>query len=126
MPYLPKPSILVQYALVTNADLPRLDVFGKAGVAVHMYFLYILKSIKYKKTYVGMTNNVQRRLSEHNKGECHFTKKYAPWVIIYTEILTNQEEAHKRERYFKSSVGRRWMKAKFNNADVAELVYAYA
>ncbi|MBZ0182021.1 MAG: hypothetical protein K8F60_06155 [Melioribacteraceae bacterium] len=48
--------------------------------------------------------------AEHNKGKSRFTKNYKPWKIIYTEEKETLEEAIKREKYFKSSAGRRKIK----------------
>jgi len=78
-----------------------------------MYFLYILKSINYRKSYIGITENVSRRLQEHNAGMSFFTKPYSPWTILYTEECKNREEARQREKYFKSTTGRREMKKMF-------------
>ncbi|MCX6794358.1 MAG: GIY-YIG nuclease family protein [Candidatus Gottesmanbacteria bacterium] len=90
-----------------------------------MFYLYILKSLKYNKSYVGCTNNLERRLKQHNNGDHIYTKRYVPWIIVYSERLKDRKEARTREIYFKSSTGRRWMRDHiFNNADVAELVYA--
>lgn len=72
-----------------------------------MYYIYVLKSLKYNKSYVGYTNNLHRRLSEHNLGKSTFTNKYKPWKIIYTEEYILLEEAKSREKYLKSSSGRR-------------------
>ena len=80
-----------------------------------MYYLYILKSIKYKKSYVGISDNVNRRLKEHNAGKMFFTKRYKPWEIIYTENFSTLVDAQKREKYMKSGTGRRFMKKLFNN-----------
>jgi putative endonuclease len=75
-----------------------------------MYYLYILISTKYKKTYVGITDNPTRRLMEHNRGESNYTKRYIPWIILYTEKYKSRILARKREKYFKSAIGRKWIK----------------
>ncbi|MFH1694758.1 MAG: GIY-YIG nuclease family protein [Patescibacteria group bacterium] len=75
-----------------------------------MYFLYILVSQSINKTYVGITDNLERRLGEHNSDKHSYTKRYVPWKIIYKEQLSTREEARKREKYFKSTTGRRLMK----------------
>jgi putative endonuclease len=89
-----------------------------------MYYVYILKSIQYKKTYTGITNDLLRRIKEHNAGHHVYTKRYKPWTIIYSEKFKNRIEAHKKEKYLKSASGRRWLKKNIFVADVAELVYA--
>ncbi len=75
-----------------------------------MYFVYILKSLHFPKTYVGITDNPERRLKQHNLGYHFYTKRYIPWTQIYTEEVTSRNAARDREKYLKSSAGRRWMK----------------
>lgn len=75
-----------------------------------MYYVYILKSLNFPKTYVGMTNNVVRRLAQHNSGYHFYTKRYLPWEIMYTETSESREQARIREKYYKSAAGRRWIR----------------
>ena len=71
------------------------------------YFLYILYSLAFKRTYVGQTDNLSERLTKHNSGKVRSTKSFTPWVIIYTESFTTRANAMKREKWFKSPVGRK-------------------
>jgi putative endonuclease len=71
------------------------------------YFLYILYSPKFVKTYVGQTDNLSERLIKHNSGKVKSTKPYLPWVLIHSESFTSRAEAMKREAWFKSRVGRK-------------------
>ncbi len=71
------------------------------------YFVYVLKSGVAKKSYVGYTNNVNRRLSQHNAGSCAYTKKYKPWHIVHTDEFDRELNAIQREKYLKSASGRR-------------------
>lgn len=71
---------------------------------------YILISKITKKTYVGHTDNLNRRLLEHNKEKGVFSRRYAPWKVLYKETFLREVESIKREKYFKSAAGRRWMK----------------
>jgi putative endonuclease len=57
--------------------------------------------------YVGYTSDLKSRLSEHNQGLNLSTKRYMPWKIIYYEACLNEEDAKRRERYFKTTQGRR-------------------
>lgn len=75
-----------------------------------MYYIYILKSFVANKTYVGQTNNYERRLEEHNRGKTKYTSKYIPWKIIDLEKHDSREKAVKREKYFKTASGRRKIK----------------
>ncbi len=74
------------------------------------YIVYILISRVARKTYVGHTNNLERRLEEHNIGKSLFSKRYKPWRIIYKELFSKEEDAIKKEKYLKSAAGRRWIK----------------
>jgi len=75
-----------------------------------MYFLYVLKSEIAKKSYVGITTDLKRRVKEHNSGKNFYTKRHCPWSIIYTEKFNSREEARKREKYLKTAAGRRYLK----------------
>lgn len=75
-----------------------------------MSYVYILKSLKYPKLYVGSTTDLSRRLSEHNSGLSIYTKLYKPWGIIYTEKFLDIKDARKREKYFKNCAGRKFIK----------------
>jgi len=75
-----------------------------------MYWIYILKSKRFKKSYVGYTDNIERRLSEHNAGRSKFTSSYKPWEIIHKEEFVGKSEAIKRERFLKSKAGRKFLK----------------
>lgn len=75
-----------------------------------MEYIYILRSLIFKKAYVGHTTNLYTRLNRHNSGYSKYTKRYKPWEIIYTEICENYIKARLREKYLKSASGRRWIK----------------
>ena len=55
-----------------------------------MYYVYLLFSKQYNKTYIGITNNLDRRLKQHNNGYHAYTKRYIPWFILYEEIKNNR------------------------------------
>ena len=84
------------------------------------YFVYILKSLQFDKTYVGITNKIERRLGEHNAGKSVYTKKFRPWIIVYKEEVTNCNIAREREKNFKSAAGRKKIKNILSNAPVAQ------
>ena len=70
-----------------------------------MYNVYILKSIRQKRYYIGCTENITKRLNEHNTGKTKSTKPFAPWKIIYTETYEDKKEAYKREWHLKHPKG---------------------
>ena len=74
-----------------------------------MYFVYILKSEKDDNIYIGITDNLERRLKQHNKGKNLSTKYRKPLRLIYHEVVENRNEARKREKYLKSGSGREWI-----------------
>jgi len=73
------------------------------------YYVYILKSEMKEITYVGITNDIERRLNEHNSGKSKFTKAFIPWKIIYHENFSTRKDAREREKYLKSAAGRRFI-----------------
>ncbi len=77
-----------------------------------MYFVYVIKSQKDNKLYYGLTNNIKRRLEQHNSGEVKSTKPRTPLVLVYYEKTSTLREARMREKYFKSGFGRKYVKLK--------------
>jgi len=75
-----------------------------------MFIVYVLKSEVAEKSYVGITDSLARRLEQHNKGKSFYTKRYKPWKLIYKEEFLGRNEARKREKYFKSASGRRYLR----------------
>ena len=75
-----------------------------------MYFVYVLISEKQGRHYVGLTNDIYRRLEEHNKGKTKSTRFYSPWRILFKENYKSRIEARNREKYLKSGVGREFIK----------------
>lgn len=76
-----------------------------------MYFVYAIQSEKNGKIYVGFSSNLQRRLFEHNHGYVFSTKGYRPWCLIYKEQIINRKEARIKEKYFKSGIGKEYLKS---------------
>jgi putative endonuclease len=76
-----------------------------------MIYVYALKSIERNYIYVGMTNDLDRRLSEHNNGENRSTKAYRPFILIYSEILSDRMMAREREKFLKSGIGKDFLKS---------------
>ncbi|MFH0773834.1 MAG: GIY-YIG nuclease family protein [bacterium] len=76
--------------------------------------VYILQSLKDKKTYIGYTNNFERRFNQHNSGQSKSTKHRSPFKLLFKEEFSNSSEAKKRELWWKSGIGRRKLKEYFN------------
>jgi putative endonuclease len=64
-------------------------------------YLYILKSLKDNKLYVGVTKNLQKRFKQHNLGFVRSTKIRRPFILIYSEKFSTLSEARKKEWEFK-------------------------
>jgi len=67
-----------------------------------MFTVYILKSTKLEKYYIGQTEDLSKRLDWHNSLRARWTKRYQPWVLVHTEKFENRSGAIKRERELKS------------------------
>jgi putative endonuclease len=58
-----------------------------------------------------MTNNLERRLKEHNNRENKSTKAYAPFILIHTEVFESRILARVKEKYLKSGIGKTFLKS---------------
>ena len=79
------------------------------------YYVYVLLSKKDKNFYTGYTNNLKKRLEEHNKGLVKSTKNRTPFDIIYFEGCINKYDAIHREKYLKTTYGKRYLKNRMKN-----------
>lgn len=87
-----------------------------------MFFVYILLSLADHRTYTGFTDNVQRRLEQHNGGLVRSTKFRVPFKILFIEEFNTSQEAKKRELWWKSGAGRRKLKEYFKNSHIKESI----
>ncbi len=74
-----------------------------------MYFVYILQSLKNGSYYIGYSNDVDRRLAEHNRGKAKATRYEVPFKLVYTETFTTSIEAKKREYFLKRQKSRKYI-----------------
>ncbi len=70
-----------------------------------MYYTYILRNTKSGRHYIGSTNDLKRRLSEHNRGQTTSTRQSGKWLLIYKETFESSLQAKRRERQIKSYKG---------------------
>ena len=75
-----------------------------------MYYVYAISSKCKNYIYVGLTDNINRRINQHNSGKSKTTKPYAPFDLIYSEKLETRSEARMREKYLKSGSGKELLK----------------
>jgi len=76
-----------------------------------MYNVYVLID-ENKKLYKGMTNNLERRLMDHKRGHTTTTRRMKNVELAYKEEFDNFKDARRRELYFKTAAGRRFLKKK--------------
>ncbi|MBP6890821.1 GIY-YIG nuclease family protein [Candidatus Parcubacteria bacterium] len=77
-----------------------------------MYYIYTLKSDKDNNLYIGCTCNLLKRFKEHCSGKVKSTKYRLPVRMIYSEKYCNRYIAFQKERYYKTSKGKKELKNK--------------
>ena len=65
-------------------------------------YIYILQSLKNNRFYIGSTNNLERRLTEHNQGKSIYTNLTKPFKMIFSQKFDNLSIARKIEYKIKS------------------------
>ncbi len=83
-----------------------------------MHYVYVLKSFKDGDFYVGRTENLNQRLKEHQKGQVISTKNRRPIKLMYCEVSNDIKDAVHREKYLKTSWGKRYLKHRLKNDKV--------
>lgn len=66
-----------------------------------MFYVYVLKSSKDEELYIGSSNNLKRRLAEHQNGESFSTKFRRPFELVYYEAYKSEKDARERESALK-------------------------
>ncbi len=80
-----------------------------------MYYVYVLLSHKDKKFYTGFTNDLKKRLVEHNEGITKSTRYRKPLELVYFEGCKNRKDAMHRENYLKTTYGKRYIRNRIKN-----------
>ncbi len=89
---------------------PSLQTPEHRGFSFMKFTVYILHSLLADKYYVGHTDNLERRLSEHNSGKTRYTSQTgSDWEVKYTEEFSSRSDAMKREKEIKSRKSRRYI-----------------
>ncbi|MFA4922703.1 MAG: GIY-YIG nuclease family protein [Ignavibacteriaceae bacterium] len=78
-----------------------------------MYFTYVLKCLTKNRHYYGSCEDLDKRLAVHNKGKVRSTKGYIPWQVCYFEQFPTRSQAYLRKQFFKTKIGRDWLKENF-------------
>ncbi len=80
-----------------------------------MYYTYVLQSKKDNNFYAGFTENLKLRFEQHNKGYVESTKQRRPFGLIYYEACLDQEDAIRREKYFKIYHGKIFLRRRLKS-----------
>ena len=75
-------------------------------------YVYVLRSLRDKQFYVGLTRNLSARLQAHNNGLVNSTKKRMPFELVYWEGCRDESDAAQREKYLKTAWGKRYIKTR--------------
>jgi putative endonuclease len=80
-----------------------------------MYFVYVLRSLVDSGLYIGCTIDLRSRLGAHGKGQVKSTRRRLPFELIYYEACLKKDDAFRRERYLKTTYGRRYLKSRLRD-----------
>ena len=69
----------------------------------YVYVLYNLDSRSKRKFYIGLTNNLKKRVAEHNAHKSSWTSGFGPWQLIYYESYLSWRDAEAREQRLKNN-----------------------
>jgi len=86
-----------------------------------MFIVYAIKSLSYNFIYVGMTEKLEDRIKRHNSGYNKSTKKFIPLKLIYSENCETGQEARIREKYLKSTSGKRFLRSILEEDKIDEI-----
>ena len=75
-----------------------------------MFYVYVIRSRKSGRLYTGSTNDLRKRLKQHNEGKSTWTIHKGQWEIIYYVASLNEEDVRSREKYLKTGMGKRYLK----------------
>ncbi len=77
-----------------------------------MYYVYVLFSDRDRKFYTGFTDDLKRRVDEHNAGRVQSTRLRRPLRLVYYEACLNQKDAVHREKYLKTTYGKKYIRTR--------------
>ena len=73
------------------------------------YYVYVLRSLRDDKQYVGYTVDLRKRMNQHQRGKSFATAPRRPFQLAYYEACRSLVDAKRRERYLKATGGRRYL-----------------
>jgi putative endonuclease len=104
-------SFWLRISMDRISDSDSEDV-GSIPTGATKFYAYVIRSVNFQFLYKGHCENLAERLKQHNYGMTKSIKQYAPFELAYCEEFSTREEAIKREKYFKTAAGRRFLKSK--------------
>ncbi|MBU0759065.1 MAG: GIY-YIG nuclease family protein [Candidatus Omnitrophica bacterium] len=75
-----------------------------------MYYVYVLQSLKDRKFYTGFTDDLERRVKEHNNGDEPSTRPRIPFGLVYIEGCLSKKDAVAREKQLKTGRGKKYLR----------------
>ena len=75
-----------------------------------MYYVYVLRSLKDRSSYIGSTSDLRKRIKQHNSGKSRYTNQHKPYELVCYIALPLGSDAERFEEYLKSGYGRRTLK----------------
>jgi putative endonuclease len=79
-------------------------------ISMLKYCVYVLYSLIDSHFYIGFSSNLEQRLAEHASGKSASTASRRPFRLIFCEYYFSKSDALRRERYFKTTAGKRTLK----------------
>lgn len=81
-----------------------------------MFYVYVLKNLEDGSLYIGFTENIERRVLEHNSGQGgRTTRQKKDWQLIYFEAYLDKQDALGREKFLKGGSGRKYIYKQLKN-----------
>ena len=81
-----------------------------------MSYVYVFFDVIRKRLYIGFTENIKRRIKEHNQNKNWTTRRYQNKKLIFVEMFANEKDARRREKYLKSTKGRNTLRIMLREA----------
>jgi len=80
-----------------------------------MWYVYIIQSAKDNYLYIGLTNNLRKRIKLHNQKKVYATRLHTPFTLAYYEAHCSKNDAAAREQFLKSGWGKNWIMKALKN-----------
>jgi putative endonuclease len=80
-----------------------------------MFYVYAFYDKTRKIFYVGFTNDLKRRIREHNNGKTHTTYRMSDKSLVYYEACLSKKDAMEREKQLKTGFGRGYLKRRLKD-----------